>query len=103
MTMIAWLSDVQANTTRVRPQSVGDRWWDMADFPGSGVGRQLCGVERIGDELRLSGEIDASNADGLSARIAAEALAGMVCLDLSHVRFFSAAGYACLQCAAGYA
>lgn len=52
----------------------------------------LCEVPRAGDELWFSGEIHESNADDLAARTVAEIHAGIICLDLSAVRFFAAAG-----------
>jgi anti-anti-sigma factor len=64
----------------------------MAESWGAGVRRPLCGVQRIGDELLFFGEIDESNADDLAAQSVAEIKAGVVTLDLSHVRFFGAAG-----------
>lgn len=64
----------------------------MADFLEPEVSRPLCLVERVGDELWLSGEIDISNAEDLSLLIAEEARAGVRRLNLTRVRFFSAAG-----------
>lgn len=52
----------------------------------------LCTFQRIGDELRFVGAIDASNAEDLAARATAEVKTGVACLDLSQVRFFGAAG-----------
>jgi anti-anti-sigma regulatory factor len=49
-------------------------------------------VRRVDDELWFSGAVDESNADDLAARAVAEIRAGVVCLDLSQVWFFGAAG-----------
>jgi anti-anti-sigma factor len=64
----------------------------MADSSEPAARRLHCDVQRIGDELWFSGEVDESNADELTARAVAEIRAGTVCLDLSQVRFFGAAG-----------
>jgi anti-anti-sigma factor len=64
----------------------------MADASEPAARRLRCDVQRIGDELWFSGAVDESNADDLTALAVAEIRAGIVCLDLSQVRFFAAAG-----------
>lgn len=64
----------------------------MTDSRQPAVRPPLCGVRRVGDNLLFFGEIDQSNADDLAARAVAGIQTGIVCLNLSQVRFFSAAG-----------
>jgi anti-anti-sigma factor len=52
----------------------------------------LCMVERIGNMLRLRGEIDQANAVALTIRLAAEVRLGVTHLDLSGVTYCGAAG-----------
>ncbi|HKT02788.1 MAG TPA: STAS domain-containing protein [Rugosimonospora sp.] len=72
----------------------------MASVGEPMVRRPLCPVRRVGVQLQLSGEIDDSNAAELSARVVAEIGAGVTDVDLSRVRFFSAAGAGLLVVAA---
>jgi anti-anti-sigma factor len=64
----------------------------MADSAEPAARSLRCDVRRIGDELWFFGEVDETNADDLTARAVAEIRDGTVCLDLSQVRFFGAAG-----------
>src|SRR5690349_20826344 len=81
-----------APTDPTRSLGRGDRWWNMADSAEPAARSLRCDVRRIGDELWFFGEVDETNADDLTARAVAEIRDGTVCLDLSQVRFFGAAG-----------
>ncbi|BCJ39961.1 hypothetical protein GCM10010168_28200 [Actinoplanes ianthinogenes] len=53
---------------------------------------ELCSVQRDGDVLRLSGEIDQLNVSTVGGRIVAEIEAGVTHLDLSAVSYCGAVG-----------
>jgi hypothetical protein len=62
--------------------------WGVTDMTGPTLPprAELCSVERIGNLLRLKGEIDQANTVALTIRLTAEVRLGVTHVDLSGVR-----------------